>query len=235
MSFYRVLLAILVLAIMFPPPASADVRFFDGIAVVGVPVMLRAETRGRFFARGGEMVEFIVNGEGLGAGLSGGDGVAFREFVPQGTGLHEVEVLSGERRDKGYLLCMRRGQGLVFVDVENGLFENVFAETPRAGSRKALEEIIETGGLVYLSTEMTGLALAGRRLGEGGFPPAPLMRWDGGRVFHEAVEKGLKIRAVIGKPDVAESAGEFGPKALSFHEAEGVEQVDDWSEIPGKF
>ncbi len=49
---------------------------------------------GKLFSKGGELVEFFVDRESIGKTLSGGDGVAFKAFIPAKTGLHQIRVNS---------------------------------------------------------------------------------------------------------------------------------------------
>lgn len=81
-----VLIAILVLS----STAGAEVIFFDEISLKGEIVMLKAVTKGKIFTKGGQMVEFSVEGKSIGRSLSGGDGAAFKEFRVEKTGLHKV-------------------------------------------------------------------------------------------------------------------------------------------------
>ena len=50
-------------------------------------------------------------------------------------------------------------------------------------------------------------------------------------LFDEANKKGLKIKAIIGRQSVIESAQEYKPQSFSFEEAEDVVVVKDWEEI----
>ena len=61
---------------LLPEVALCRVIVHDDIAVKGHRVMLKAETRGSFFADGGQVVEFFVEEHTIGKTLSGGDGVA---------------------------------------------------------------------------------------------------------------------------------------------------------------
>src|SRR4030042_6926262 len=100
--FMRILITLIfciLLLYLFPSIVLSDVIVSDMIALRGKEVMLRAETRGKLFPRGGEVVESFVDGKSIGKSLSGGDGFAFRQFTPQKTGLYQITVKSG--KDKG--------------------------------------------------------------------------------------------------------------------------------------
>ena len=107
----RILLAFILSAALFgicPDAAVARVLVYDDVALRGQEVMLRAETRGALFNRGGEVVEFIVDGKSIGKNLSGRDGFAVKGFVPARTGLYKINVKSGEDKDSGILLALEK-------------------------------------------------------------------------------------------------------------------------------
>ncbi len=81
---------------------------------------------------------------------------------------------------------------------------------------QAVKKINRTYPVVFLWTGFVGLGAAKSWLKESGFPEAPLLAWSRGEVLGEIRERHLKIRAVIGKPDVVQSAKGYTPRAFSF-------------------
>lgn len=211
--------------------AYSGVLFHEDIALKGRAIMLEAETRGTFFKRGGEIVEFFVNGESIGKALSGGDGLAFKEFTPGKAGLFKVKVKSDGDEDEGFILAAGEGSGIVFIDVVGGLFESPFSRTPRKGSREAVKQISGRHPVVYLQTVLPVRGGMKKWLESNGFPPAPLMDWREGGVLRETVKKGLKIGAVIGSAEVIESAKRYTEEVYSL-EGQGKD-VKDWKGIAG--
>ena len=193
--------------------------------------MLRAETKSGFFSEGGALVEFFIDGKSAGKKLSGGDGVAYLPFVPARTGLHKIAAQSEGDRDEGLLLVVKGSTQLVVIDVEGGLIERSFSLKPRAGSVQAVKKINRRYPVVFLWTEFIGLSSMKSWLKENGFPAAPLLSWSRGEVFEAIREKRLKIRAVIGSPDVVQSAKGYTSRAFSFAAAGDAEAVQDWDEI----
>ncbi len=214
-----------------PSVASSEVIVHDLIAATGEKVAIRIETRGKVFARGGEVVRLSVNGKPLGSVLSGGDGVAFRQFVPPKAGLYRIAARSGSEEGSGLLLSLKKGAGIVFVDVEGSLWEEAFMPRPRSGSKEGLREINRRFPVVLLSSGRASAHVLKAWLRENGFPELPVVFWDEGRIFRDVHDKGLTIRAVIGGNDVVVSAEEYRPKAFSFTEAEGAREVKDWDEM----
>jgi len=222
--------------IVFMSPASAWPRVIvdDMVVVRGEKVMLTAETKGKLFSKGGELVEFLVDGKSIGKNLSGGDGVAYKAFTPKRTGLHKVRVTSDEGEDTGLLLSLRKGSGIVFVDVEGCLLETPFSREARDGSQEAVKKINQRSPVVFLQRGLFGVDLTQEWLRENGFMELPVVSWRKGAIFDEVTEEGLEVKAVIGAPKVIESAREYAPLSFSFEQAEGAEWVGNWEEIRQK-
>lgn len=213
--------------------AGAGVIFFDDISLKGEPVMLKAVTKGKIFSKGGQIVEFSVDGKSIGMSLSGGDGAAFKEFRGEKSGLHKVSVVSGKDKDSGFLLSLKKGAEIVFIDVEGSMLQPISGK-PVKDSRKVIKAIAKRFPVVYLQAGILDIRTLKKLLKENEFTEAPLLPWREGDVFEEADKKELKLKFVIGGKTVIESAKEFKPKAFSFNEVEGAEEVKDWEEIGKK-
>jgi hypothetical protein len=215
-----------------PSVLNADILVPDMIAIKGESFLLKAETRKGFFRKGGELVEFFLNDKSIGKNLSGGDGVAFKEMTPGTEGIKRIRVSSSEEKGEGLLLVLRRGRGVVFIDVEGTLREGQYELKPKDGSKEAVIKISKKYPIIYLYSGIFGGSLIKEWLQENGFIEAPLKLWDNGSIFYEISDKGLKIKAVIGTSAVINSAGEFKPRALTFDEdVEGAKTVESWSDI----
>lgn len=221
------------LALCFPSFLFAEVVVRDRVAVAGRPVTIEAETRSKFFKKGGELVEFFIDGKSIGRTLSGGDGLAYKEITPRTTGLIEISAASGEDRGKGLLLVLKKRTGVVFIDVEGSLTEGQFSLKPKEGSKEAVKKIASRFPVVYLRTGMLGSGMIRKWLAENGFEDAPLIPWDNGEVFDEINDMGLKVKAVIGSSSVTSSAGEHSPASFTFDE-ENEDGVESWEDIEKK-
>jgi len=226
-------LVLSLLVFLGPVDAEAEVEVSDALALRGQPVMLKAVTRGRFFKKGGETVRFSIEGRLLGQTLSGGDGVAYMEYLPPRTGLSRVKASSGDFEDEGLLLCLKKGDSLVLVDVTGALMEGVFSARPREGSADAMKKIMRKHPVAYLKTRILGAERLKQWLGENGFPEAPVLEWKDGRVFRTVAGMGLKLRAVIGSPEVTESSRKHGAEAITF--GEQGKAPKSWKEIGDSF
>ncbi|HAM49632.1 MAG TPA: hypothetical protein DCP92_02645 [Nitrospiraceae bacterium] len=219
------------LSLIFPSKALPEVIVQDTIAIKGEDVVLAAETRGRFFKRGGEVVEFFVDRRSLGKVLSGGDGVAFKTFLPKKASLYRIAVKAGQDEGHGLLLSLEKGSRIVFVDVEASLMEELFSGKSKQGSQAAVRDIQRRFPVVFLQTGPLSAKQVKEWLKEHGFIKSPLLPWKQGAVFDDMIGKGFRIRAIIGGPDVIESAKGYTTSAFSFEEEENAREVKDWEEI----
>jgi len=207
----------------------------DVVARGGEEVRLTVETRGEVFNRGGELVEFFVDGKSFGKKLSGGDGFAFREFTPHRTGIYRVSARSGGEEASGLLLTLPQGRKILFVDVEGALLEGgPFSGKTRDGSQNTLKEMSRRFPVLFLQTGVMGESAVKDWLKKNGFIDAPVLAWSNGAVLDEILEKGLGIKAIVGGSGVVESAKEYKATAFTFQETEGAIEVKDWEEIRKK-
>lgn len=219
---------------LFPATSFSRVVVHDTIGLKGQKVMLKAETRGRFFSKGGELVEFFVDAKSIGKTLSGGDGVAFKPFMPARAGLHQVRVTSGEDEDTGVLLSLKEGAGIVFVDVQASLLESLFSTTPKEGSQEAIGDIYKRFPIVFLQTGFVGISVIKTWLRDNKFEALPLIPWREGAIFDDMADKGFRIKAIVAGPKVIQSAKAHDPLAFSFQAVDGAKTVKDWKEITNK-
>jgi hypothetical protein len=234
MKIAWIFICLSVLSGIFPFAAVSEVIVYDVVALKSREVTLKAETRGTLLSKSGEVVEFIVDGKSIGKSLSGIDGFAVKRFVPAKTGLHKLLVKSGDDKDTGVLLALDRKEKIVFVDVEGSLLEGPFAMTAKPGSRKALGKIFKRFPIVFLQKGFLNVKAVRSWLKKNDIPDAPVLPWSRGEVFDEFKAKDLKIRAIIGGPEVIQSAESYKPRAFSFDSVEDAEVVENWEEIEKK-
>ncbi|MGQ9569905.1 MAG: hypothetical protein ACUVUQ_03495 [Thermodesulfovibrionales bacterium] len=213
-----------------PSIAMSKVIVHDIVVPTWKEVMLKVEVKGKLFKKGGEIVEFFVNGKTVGKSLTGGDGFAFKQFIPSKPAIYKVSARSYKEEGKGLLLSLRKGSSIVFVDVEGSLFES-FTRKPRKESHKDIKEINKKLPVIFLKTSLMTMESVKEWLKKNGFADSPLILWNEGKVFSEFVAEGFKIKAVIGGSDVINSAKEHKPLLFSFNESEDAIEVNDWNEI----
>ncbi len=215
---------------LFSSVSYAAVVAFDSVAVIGKPVMLKAQTKRLIFPKGGRLVEFYMDEKHMGRTLSGGDGYAFLEYLPRKAGLRKVEVRSDDVRDNASILVMRRNDRVIFIEIEGGLFESILSNRPREGSKSAIKGLLRKYRIVYITT-MLGTKNSGKWLKEKSFPLSVILSWTGPELFDEIKELGTRLYAVIGSPDILSEASEYTKKRYSFEETEDGVAVKDWEEV----
>ncbi len=220
--------------LLTPLYSAADVLVYDAVAVVGKEARLKAETRGTFFRKGGELVEFFVGGKSLGKTLSGGDGEAWISFTPSKQGLLELSVKSGRDENEGLLLALKKGAGIVFVEIIGALAENRMPPTGRPGSREAVKKLLARYPVVYVQGGNIDMVTTRKWLEDNEYPKAPVLPGDEGILFKHITGIGLTIRAVIGNPQFIESAGKWKPEAFSFEPMKGAVRLKHWKEFEEK-
>ena len=233
MARYFLLLLTFLTFFLFPITGLADILVDDMLVLKGDDTMLSAQTRGRFFTEGGRLVEFFLNGKSLGKSLSGGDGFAYKPFTPVKTGLFQIAVTSGEDDNTGLLLSLKKGDKVIFIDVEASLFDGIFAQKPKGGSQEVIKGLSEKYPVVFLQTGFLSIKVLKLWLKENGFVDLPVLAWEEGKLFDEINKKGLKIKVIIGSQSVIGSAQEYKPQSFSFEEAENAVVIKNWEEIGG--
>jgi hypothetical protein len=214
-----------------PTTGFSDILVDDMLVLKGEETLLSAETRGRVFTQGGRLVEFFLNGKSLGRSLSGGDGFAYKQFTPLKSGLFKISVKSGDDENTGLLLSLKKGDKVIFVDIEGSLFEGIFSQKPRQGSQEIIKGLSRKFPVVFLQTGLLSIKVLKSLLKESGFVDLPVLAWGEGELFDEINKKGLKIKAIIGCYSVISSAQEYKPQSFSFEEAEDAVIVKNWEEI----
>jgi len=215
-------------------PVYADVFVYDTVALSREEILVKAETKKGYFAKGGQLVEFSVNGKSIGSVLSGGDGIAYKIFRTGGAGIYTVTAKWGKDTGRGYIMVLKRGSEIVFVDVEGSLLAAPFAKKPVDISRKAIKKIMDKYPVVYLHFGDVGINAVREWLIRNKFPDSAFLAWKMGDVFAELAKKGFRIKAVIGSQVVIDSSVAYEPMVFSFDDQNSSSHLRKWQEIEKK-
>lgn len=215
--------------IFFPAAASAGVVIYDDVSPANKTVKLRALTKGRFFPEGGKLVTFYVGDKKIDSRLSGGDGYAFIKYKPASPGAIKIKAESGEEADEGVLLITHKNDRVILVDIENTLFESVFSLKPVKEGKEALRQLSDKYRIIFLTT-LIGITQSRQWLKDNKFPLSPVFKWEGAGMIDELMERGLRLYAIIGSPEVITDAPDI-EKRFSFNETEDGTEVKDWDEL----
>ncbi len=222
------------LALLVPVSGYGEIIVHDALAIRGEEILITAETRKGYFAKGGKIVEFSMNGKSIGRALSGGDGVAYKVIKTGRQGSHNISASSGKETGSGDLLVLNKGKEIVFIDVEGSLLAAPFSKKPIEQSRQVIRKIMRRYPVVYLHAGGAGIRAVKKWLRQNKFPAAPVLPWQSGEVFAELNNKGLRIKAVIGSQVVIDSADVYGPAVFGFDGSESAGNHKVWQEIEKK-
>lgn len=224
----------LLLVITVPASAQAEIFVNDVVSLSGEEVLIKAETKSGYFAKGGKIVEFSVNGKAIGNVLSGGDSIAYKIFKPGSPGIYTVSVKSDKDTGTGIILALKKDSTAVFIDIEGSLLAAPFAKKPVKSSREVIRKIMKSYPVVYLHTGNIGTRSVSEWLRKNRFPVSAVLPWDMGDIFAVLNKKGIKIKAVIGSQDVIDSANAYKPEPFVFDEEEVSKNLRIWQDIDRK-
>jgi len=202
MRYFRSTCIGLILAFFMVSPAStespASIVPFDQLVPPGrsVRISVRLVAAGLSFVRqpiSGERVEFFHRGRSLGRALTGGDGIAVREFSPTTPGLHVIEVRLTENPRYGAgpaqldVACVSGPTPVLLVELSSirgkGLpplnpFSVVRPPEAMADAAKTLATLSRQYQIVYFVTgDEAGIPEDKAWISSSDLPPAPLMAW----------------------------------------------------------
>jgi hypothetical protein len=210
--------------------SQSAIIVYDRVTTVGTPVYLKVLTKGRIFAEGGRLVEFYLDDSSFGKNLTGGDGYGYRKYTPKRPGITKVNARSKGESGSGLLLVLKKTEKVILIEIE-GSFKDAFISDIAAGaSRRAVERMLKKYRVIYIS-RYTRLQMAKDWLDEGEFPEAPVLSWQGPKMFSALKEKGIHLYAIIGSAGVIAKASEHIEKRYTFEQTQKGQTVKDWEEI----
>ena len=224
----------LLLVLALPGLVYAEIFVHDTVALSREEVLIKAEAKSGYFAKGGHIVEFSINGKSIGSVLSGGDGIAYKTFRTGRPGMYTVLARGGKDAGSGLLLVLKKGSEGVFIDIEGSLLAAPFAKKPIKSSREAINKIMNVYPVVYLHTGSIGTRAVREWLRKNKFPATAVVPWQMGDIFEVLHKKGIVIKAVIGSEAVIESANAYKPAVFGFDEQDSSKNLNTWQEIEKK-
>ncbi len=220
---------VLVFFLLISCNATGAILVYDDIGVEGSPLMLRVKTHEGPFRKGGVSVEFFVNGRFYGKGLSGGDGYAYKEFLPATPGLYRIKVVSKSGDDTGNILILKKGSGIFLIDIDE-IRESPFSDRLRKDTERGISRLRKRYHVIFIYKGEINKRVK-RWLIDKGFRDIPLLVFSGVELFEEINEKGLRIMGILGTPDLIDMARRYRIRFYTFDETDEVEPLDDWNDL----
>ena len=232
-SYFKLILATVLLSaftLSVVTVCRSDVVVFDRVTTVQTPVRLKVLTKGRFFARGGRLVDIYLDDIHLKKILTGGDGYGYLKYIPPGPGTQKIIARSDANSATGLLLVMDERDQAIIIEVEGAFKETVFSEEIRDDSQKAVDSLSKTYAIIYLS-RYVGKGISRSWLAREDFPESVILRWQGSATFKALENKGVSIHAVIGSAAVISAAKKYIENRFTFEKSKDGKRVKDWDEI----
>ncbi|MCX8030669.1 MAG: hypothetical protein N3A59_03685 [Thermodesulfovibrionales bacterium] len=209
----------------------ADVIVHDIIAIKNEKVMLKAEITRGFSKKGGEIVEFYIKDDFVGKTLSGGDGVAYKEYLASKKGLLKIKVKSANDENIGFLLVLDRKDKIILIEFEESFLDRKFLEfIPKTNSQLAIKEINKRYPIIIIQSGFLNKAVIRKWFRKYEYPDLPIISIDEKDLIDSLVKKGIIIKATIGGK-VVDIGKRYNSQTISFKDIEGTIAVSDWVEI----
>ncbi len=224
--------SILFFTLFFYAVSTAEIMIYDSLGRINEPIVLKAETKGFFFSNGGKLVEFFVNGEPVGKRLSGGDGLAFMEYLPHRTGFIDIQARSGKESDKGLLLVPVKDDPYLLIEIEEvfikpGIMLKALSES-ESESEEDILKLIDKYRVIYVTT-MLGPRYSKKWINEKNLPLSVIYKWSDTDLGEDLKNLDVSIYAVIASPEILAATSSLADKRYTFSDDE--EEEESWREL----
>jgi len=232
-SFPKILLSITITGAVFFASVTVglgEVVIFDDATTVLTPIRIKVLTKGRFFARGGRLVDIYLNGKHLKTILTGGDGYGYIKYTPRTAGLNSIEARSNADSASGLHLVTNKNDKAIIIDIEGVFKDAVFSEEIRENSMEALNSLSEKYKIIYIS-RYVGKDISSSWLEKQNFPKSVILRWQGINTLKLLKKRGVRMNAVIGSATVMAAAKKYIEQRYTFEKSTDGMMVKGWDEI----
>ncbi len=215
-KIYSVLLLLLIASnietVLADDNKSALLIAPDQIGSPGEKIYLKVKlmAKSAFFPKpiSGERIEFIVDGNPIGVSLTGGDGVAVREFIPKREGIYKINLRltgkSGYSADEANMIvaCWRRTISIILIDINTLSSEGFKKPDPAPDAKEVLARISKRNKIIlYASDQNQGLSEMRIWLINHAFSETPIFSWQQDKIDEEVnnlISRGWRPKFGIG-------------------------------------
>lgn len=175
-------------------------------------IKVKLKAKGPFISTpiSGERVEFIADGNPIGVSLTGGDGIAVKDFIPKREGIYKINLRltgkSGYSADEENMIvaCWKRTISIILIDI-NTLSSEGFKKpdpAPDVNAKEVLARISMRNKIIlYASDQDQDLSEMRRWLINHSFPETPIFSWQQGKIDEEVnnlIGRGWRLKFGIG-------------------------------------
>jgi hypothetical protein len=210
--------------------SRSQVVVFDDVTTVQTPIRIKVLTKGKFFARGGRLVDIYLDETHLKRILTGGDGYGYFKYTPESAGIMSIKARSNSKNASGLHLVMNKNDRAIIIDVEGAFKDAVFSEEIREDSQAVVTSLGQEYKIIYLS-RYVGKEISRSWLEKENFPTSVILPWQGSDIFKILAKRDVRLYAVIGSATVISAAKKYSEKRYTFEKVEDGTMVKDWKEI----
>ena len=229
-NLLRCILYVSGIMVFFASISHGGVFIFDQVTTLNTEVYLKVQTKGRFFAEGGKLVDIYVEDKKIKRILTGGDGYGYHQYMPRRKGMVPIEARSEGHRDTGVLLVVDKNDKVILIEIESALKESPLSERPRRDSRHVVKDLSKKYKVIYL-TNLLGAMFSQGWLKKEKFPDSAELKWQGANMLKSLANRGIQLHAIIGSANTISQAKKYIQKRYTFEETKDGQMVEDWEEI----
>ena len=210
--------------------SRSEVVVFDDVTTVKTPIRIKVLTKGKYFARGGRLVDIYLEENHLKRILTGGDGYGYFKYTHDSAGFKSITARSNSKTASGFHLVLNKNDQAIVIDIEGAFKEAVFSEEIRENSQSAVTSLSKRYKIIYLSRYF-GKEISRSWLNNEKFPTSVILRWQGSNIFKILAKRSVKLYAVIGSGTAISAAKKYSDKRFTFEKVKDGILVKDWNEI----
>ncbi len=210
--------------------SRSEVVVFDDATTVHTPIRIKVLTKGKYFARGGRLVDIYLDETHLKRIMTGGDGYGYFKYTYKSAGFKTINARSDSKNASGLHLVLNKHDQAIVIDIEGAFKDAVFSEEIREDSQAAVTSLSKRYKIIYLSRYF-GREVSRSWLAKENFPTSVILRWKGSNIFKILAKRSVKLYAVIGSGTVITAAKKYSEKRFTFEKVKDGTMVKDWDEI----
>ena len=233
LSFNRFILSFFITGTLILTSATVtrgEVVVFDDVTTVQTPIRIKVLTKGKYFARGGLLVDIYLDETHLKRILTGGDGYGYLKYTPESAGFKSINARSNLKNASGLHLVMNKHDQAIVIDIEGALKDAIFSEEIREDSRRAVKTLSEVYKVIYLN-RFISKSISRNWLEKEDFPKSVILRWRGPDTLKTLKKRGVQLYGVIGSAALISAAKKHIEHRYTFENSKDGKVVKNWDEI----
>jgi hypothetical protein len=211
-------------------PATAKIIVYDRITSVNQPVFLKVQTRGKFFAEGGQRVTLALDDEKTFNLMTGGDGYGYVKYTPSTAGRYKIRVVPDDGSTSAILLVVAPVDRIILIEIEMLLKSGILTPEQKESARQVLGSLSRDYHLVY-TTRFLGAPSAKQLLTSMKFPVSLTLEGSIPNIYKQLSDSNLKVGAIIGSAGSFAGSIQDSTLRLTFDQTEKGTTVEDWNQI----